>query len=146
MITRRISLVVCPVVIVIALAACASDSRPDPRETVKGLFAAIRTSDSLYLTQSVDLARAVTTLGEELIVDSGISDPAQALLGQLTGDGRLRERWLDNQIVLGRASASGDTAWVEVSFIDRVTRVQYYNKMRLDFRGDHWVINSFRTL
>ena len=30
--------------------------------------------------------------------------------------------------------------------LDVSGRVQYYNKMRLDFRRDRWVINSFRTL
>ena len=135
-----------PVLLVVGVLGCMADSRPDPRETIKGLFTAMRASDTLYLSQNVDLVEAVVTLGEELKIDSGAPDPARALLAQLTGEGTIRERWLDNQIVLGRAHSSGDTAWVEVSFIDRLTRVQYYNKMRLDFRGDHWVINSFRTL
>jgi hypothetical protein len=130
----------------IGLTGCASDTRPDPRDTVKGLFTAMRSSDSLYLSQHIDMARAAATLGEELSLDSIATDPARALMAALTGEGMLRERWLDNQIVLGRSNSNGDTAWVEVSFIDRLTRVQYYNKMRLDFRGDHWVISSFRTL
>jgi hypothetical protein len=135
-----------PAVVVAVLAGCASDNRPDPRETVKGLFAAMKSSDTLYVAKHVDLAQAVTTLGEDLPLDSGVSDAAGALLGQLTGNGKLRERWLENQIVLGRSLTSNDTAWVEVSFIDKLTRVQYYNKMRLEYRGDRWVINSFRTL
>ena len=146
MTSRRSIVGLASVLVLIGLTGCATKSRPDPRETVKGLFTAMRASDTLYLSQNVDLAQAVATLGEELRIDSGAPDPARALLAQLTGEGKIRERWLDNQIVLGRANSSGDTAWVEVSFIDRLTRVQYYNKMRLDFRGDRWVINSFRTL
>lgn len=129
-----------------ALAGCASDNRSDPRDTVKGLFAAMKSSDTLYVTRHVDPAQALTTLGEELAVDSSAPDPSATLLAQLTGDGKLRERWLDNQIVLGRSFSNTDTAWVEVSFIDKLTRVQYYNRMRLEYRGDRWVINSFRTL
>lgn len=110
------------------------------------MFAAIRESDSLYLSQHVDMNLAAATLGEELPPDSTVADQSRALLSALTGEGRLRKRWLENQIVLGGAQEIGDTAWVEVSFIDRLTRVQYYNKMRLDFRRDRWVINSFRTL
>lgn len=128
------------------LTGCVSDSRPDPRDTVKDFFAAMRASDSLYLSLHLDMPRAIGTLGEDLAIDSGASDPAASLLAALTGEGKIRERWLDNQIVIGRAQSSADTAWVEVSFIDRLTRVQYYNKMRLDYRSDRWVINSFKTL
>lgn len=127
---------------------CASDNRPDPKQTVKDLFTAMRNSDSTYITQHVDFVRAAGTLGEDLMTDSSapVVDPSMGLLAAMTGDGKLRARWLENQIVLGGATVSGDTAWVEVSFIDRLTRVQYYNKMRLDFRTDHWVINAFKTL
>lgn len=130
---------------VLLLAGCAADSRPDPKETVKGLFNAMHNSDTAYISLHIDLPLAVATLGEELPMDS-TTDPSRGLLHALTGEGKLRKRWLENQIVLGASTVSGDTAWVEVSFIDRLTRVQYYNKMRLDYRTDHWVINSFRTL
>jgi hypothetical protein len=134
--------------LLLGVVGCASDNRPDPRDTVKELFTAMRNSDSTYLSQHIDFGRAVGTLDEEFMIDSVTpeGDPSQGLLSAMTGEGKLRARWLENQIVLGRATVSGDTAWVEVSFIDRLTRVQYYNKMRLDFRRDHWVINSFRTL
>lgn len=129
-----------------ALLACGSGGRSDPRETVKNFFTAIRESDSLFLAQHVDMPVASATLEETLAVDSVTFDTASALLGALTGEGRVRSRWLENQIVLGKSQTMGDTAWVEVSFIDRQTRVQYYNKMRLEFRTNRWVINSFRTL
>lgn len=130
-------------ILVASLLGCSSETRPDPRDTVKGLFNAIRASDSLYLSENIDLDQALTTLGEEL---SSAPGTAGDLLAALTGEGRLRKRWLENQIVLGDAAIQGDTAWVEVSFIDRLTRVQYYNKMRLDYRNGRWIINSFRTL
>jgi hypothetical protein len=131
---------------IVLLSGCSSQERPDPKDTIKGLFTAIRNSDSLYLTTNVDLARAAATLGEELSTDSAIMNRPDDLLSALTGEGQLRKRWLDDQIVLGQSTESGDTAWVEVSFIDRLTRVQYYNKMRLDFRDGRWVVSSFRTL
>lgn len=125
--------------------ACGGPSRPDPRTTVKDFFAAMQNSDTLYLNSSVDLAKAASTIPDDLAPDS-LSPGAQSLLGALTGEGHLRKRWLSNQIVVGRSQQSGDSAWVEVSFIDRLTRVQYYNKMLLEFRGDHWMITSFKTL
>jgi len=116
------------------------------------MFDAMRTSDSVALAANVDLGAAAHDLRAELVgPESDTTDPSLdwdgLLLKQLTGDGHLRKRWLDdNQIVLGRSEVTGDSALVEVSFLDRVTRVQYYNKMRLHFRREHWVVTDFRTM
>jgi len=116
------------------------------------MFDAMRTSDSVALAANVDLGAAAHDLRSEL-ADPG-TDTADAsldwealLLKQMTGDGAIRKRWLtDNQIVLGRSEVTADSALVEVSFLDRVTRIQYYNKMRLHFRRGHWVVTDFRTM
>jgi hypothetical protein len=124
---------------------CSGPTRPDPRDTVKELFAAINKSDSLYLTTNIDLERAAASIPDDLTIDPAAGG-ASSLLGALTGEGHLRKRWLGDQIVVGDSQEAADTAFVEVSFIDRVTRVQYYNKMRLEYRVDHWAITSFKTL
>lgn len=131
--------------------ACTSDQRPDPKDAVKNMFEAMSKSDSVALVANVDLAAAANDLRADIADStadtSGTQDWGSLLLRQMTGEGIIRRRWLtDNQIVLGRSEVTGDSALVEVSFLDRVTRVQYYNKMRLHFRGDHWVITAFRTM
>ena len=116
------------------------------------MFDAMRTSDSVALAANVDLGAAALGLRADLVSpEADSTDPSLdwggLLLKQLTGDGHLRKRWLDdNQIVLGRSEVTGDSALVEVSFLDRVTRVQYYNKMRLHFRRDRWMVTDFRTM
>lgn len=135
-----------------AVAGGCGEDRPNPKNTVKDLFTAMQNSDSAAVRALVDLESVAPTVLGELPeirpVDSlTVPDTTAWLLGQMTGDGRLRQRWLtDNQIVLGDTEISGDSALVEVSFLDRVTRVQYYNKMRLVYRGDRWVITQFRTM
>ena len=130
---------------------CSSDHRSKPKPVVQNLFKAIHESDSTFLSTHVDLTKAARSIGHEfafIVPDSASDDTlwASALLGALTGEGFLRERWLADQIVLGKAFVQGDTAYVEVSFLDRVTRVQYYNKMRLVYREELWVITDFRTM
>jgi outer membrane murein-binding lipoprotein Lpp len=150
----------CPIVVtligaVIALsigvAGCSSGSRPDPKDAVKAMFDAMRTSDSVTLASVVDLSAASHDLRSELAGAAGDTAANQEwdklLLKEMTGEGVIRQRWLnDNQVVLGRSEVTGDSALVEVSFLDRVTRVQYYNKMRLHFRDGHWVVTDFRTM
>ncbi|MBD3297811.1 MAG: hypothetical protein GF341_04080 [candidate division Zixibacteria bacterium] len=140
-------------VLALGLIGGCGESRPDPKSTVKDLFTAMRDADTTAVRSMVDLRSAATGITEDLPAiqpaDSlTVPDTAAWLLGQMTSEGgRLRQRWLsDNQIVLGDTEISGDSALVEVSFLDRVTRVQYYNKMRLVFRSDRWVITHFRTM
>ncbi|MBI3661876.1 MAG: hypothetical protein HY234_02355 [Acidobacteria bacterium] len=130
-------------------AGCAADRRGDPKDSVKAMFDAIRTSDSTRLSTLLDLEMAAHTVRDDLAPtrpDTSQSAMGPILLGALTGDGTLRRLWLEDQIVLGESRTSADTGWVEVSFIDRITRVQYYNKMRLAYRDGHWVITALRTL
>jgi hypothetical protein len=136
----------------LAAAGCAGDGHPEPKDTIKGMFGAIRTSDSTFLRMHIDLESAAADVREDLSLpattDSAgiVRAPGEQLLGALTGEGALKTRWLQDQIVLGESWVRGDTALVEVSFIDRLTHMQYYNKMRLEFRGDHWVVTRFKTL
>ena len=111
----------------------------------------MRTSDSTFLLKHVDLENIGLKLRTELLIpaiDTTEVEPiwADRLLASLTGEGTIRERWLAHQIVLGRHEVAGDTALVEVSFIDRVTHMQHYNKMRLVFQDSVWVITDFRTM
>ncbi len=85
-----------------------------------------------------DLREKSDTTGAEI-------DWPGRLVTSLTGDGKLRDRWLKTQIVIGDTEEFGDSATVEVSFIDRTTRVQFYNKMALVFNGNTWMIVSFKT-
>lgn len=61
-------------------------------------------------------------------------------------DGEYRHIWSRAQIVVNQEILVNDTtAAVEVSFIDRATRIQYYSQMGLKKRGVSWVICSFKV-
>ncbi len=136
----------------VAIASCSHNARPEPKETIKMLFEAMRQSDSVSLAQNIDLTSAARGMERDLgaaVADSNGAQPDMGarLLSSLVGEGGLRKRWLDdNQIVLGRTDTQGDTALVEVSFIDKITRVQYYNKMRLVWRNERWIVTDFQTM
>jgi hypothetical protein len=138
--------------LLIGMWSCSHDARPAPKDTIMLMFDAMRESDSVSLAMNIDLAAAARSLELDLapsVTGSGEVpvDSAALLLSSLVGDGRLRKRWLtDNQIVIGKTETKGDIALVEVSFIDKITRVQYYNKMRLVFRNNRWIVTDFHTL
>lgn len=132
------------------LATCSGNDRPAPKETVLSLFGAMRSSDTTGIESLVNLESAYASVIKELPppADSQlVGDPPRRMLAEMTGEGSLRRRWLeDYQIVIGRTDEQGDTAYVEVSFLDRITRVQYYNKMQLIFQDGRWQITRFRTM
>ena len=147
-IPARLALIV---LVLFGLTSCSHDARPAPKDTIMLMFNAMRESDSVSLAMNIDLVSAFPSIGLDLApraADSSAApvDTAAILLSAMVGDGHLNRRWLtENQIVVGKTETFGDTALVEVSFIDKITRVQYYNKMRLVFRNDRWIVTDFRT-
>jgi hypothetical protein len=131
-----------------ALASCASE--PEPRETVKRFLQSLRedTTSYDYLSQLLDLDELVTE-NSIYTYDSTISFDAnkQGLISSLQKGGTVRSRWIKNQIILGDVEILGDTATVEVSFIDKtaVPVKQFYNKMGVHLVDGRWKVFSFRV-
>jgi len=71
---------------------------------------------------------------------------ADSLISDLNARGELNMRWLAHQIIVSRVMQKGDSAEVEVSFIDAAKSVQYYNRMGLKKTKEGWKIYSFKTL
>jgi hypothetical protein len=121
--------------------------KPNPKDTVMDLFTALHADDTTMVLQSVDTGRAWRSVSLDL------KQPADSLLtaiswgerleSALTGDGRLRSRWIKMQVVIGETEIKADSATVEVSFIDRDTRIQFYSRMALVFQDGHWRIVAF---
>ncbi len=133
--------------LLLALASCASE--PEPRETVKHFLQSLRedTTSYDYLNQLLDLDELVTE-NSIYTYDSTISFAAnkQGLVSSLQKDGDVRARWIKNQIILGDVEILGDTATVEVSFIDKtvVPVKQFYNKMGVHLVDGRWKVFSLR--
>ncbi|MBU1320613.1 MAG: hypothetical protein KKG33_06570 [candidate division Zixibacteria bacterium] len=135
------------ILLTIAAASCSDD--PEPRQTVMHFLQSLRqdTTSYDYLSQLLDL--------DELVKENSIynydsslyaAENKVLLVSLLQEGGSVREKWLKNQIIVGSVATLGDTATVEVSFIDKesVPVKQYYNKMGVHRIDDQWKIFSFR--
>jgi hypothetical protein len=135
--------------LLLALASCASE--PGPRETVKHFLQSLRedTTSYDYLSQLLDLDELVTE-NSIYTYDSTISFAAnkQGLVSLLQKDGDVRTRWIKDQIILGDVEILGDTATVEVSFVDKtvVPVKQFYNRMGVHVVDGRWKVFSLRLL
>ena len=128
---------------------CACEKGPEPRDTVLNFVRALQTEDEIDFHQYLDLNELVHENADNLYVyDSTLS--LQENLKKFTDlfglEGKIRRLWTSKQIVIGESEMAGDTALVEVSFIDRDTRKQFYNKMGLRKTESGWLIFAFKIL
>jgi len=133
--------------ILLLLLSCSSGNTP--KDTIMSFFGAMRSADTLVIERVVDLERILAERKNELISAGRIAEADSLnrakMIGELT-EGNLNQMWLKNQIVVGKTEKSGDTALVEISFIDPNTGTQYYNKMALYKKDDSWKIFAFKVL
>jgi hypothetical protein len=135
------------IAVVFGLVVLGCSGKPNPKNTIMDLFTALHADDTTLVRQSVDLGRAWRSVSPDLKApeDSLLADIMwdERLLTALIDEGKLRTRWIKTQVVIGKTEMFADSANVEVSFIDRDTRVQFYNKMALVFRNGAWKIVAF---
>jgi hypothetical protein len=138
-------------VALLAVLVLSCSSGPDPRSAVidflqRDMFY----SDTLAISEKLEVQSVLAERKSDLLAEG---DSARAerytvdsLIGDLTSGGELHRRWLSHQIIVSEVIQKGDSAEVEVSFIDAVRSVQYYNRMGLHLVDGKWKIYSFKTL
>lgn len=133
--------------LLILLILSCSESLPSPRERVLE-FVRLVQSDSLpEIRPFIDLDSVATYeyIGEKYSSLS-LQDKKNRLLQGFSYQGEYRGVWSNSQIVVNEERFIDDTtATVEVSFIDRKTRIQYYSQMGLKKRDRNWLICSFKV-
>lgn len=126
-------------------------SGPTPKNIVMDFLEKdMANSDTAEILGKLDLESVVKERKEDFLAagDSIRTQnyTADSLIRDLTLGGELNQRWLAHQIILSRVIEKGDSAEVEVSFIDATHDVQYYNRMGLRKADGAWKIYSFKTL
>ncbi|SYZ72568.1 conserved hypothetical protein [Candidatus Zixiibacteriota bacterium] len=134
----------------ILISGCA-DNRANlsPKDVVIKLFGAMERNDRAAIPHLVNLVALMNNRDEDYALQADtprVFRNPEDILDDLTGSGLTKSRWFSMQRVIGQTELVGDTAYVEVSFIDKQADVQYYNKFGLAKSGGIWKIFSFKTL
>jgi hypothetical protein len=144
---KRSLLLLVPVLFMI-IAGCnpSVNTASDPRKAVIEMFKAIENNDREKLAHYLDFETLLKT-GENdyaLKMDSvrKFTNP-QEILDDLLQGGLTNQRWLAMQRIVGSGSQLNDSALVEVSFINKATSTQYYNKFGLRKVNGVWKVYSF---
>jgi len=135
------------ILIILGLSCSTGDS---PKDVVVHMFGAMDRNDIAALNDILDIPALMESDVEDYSLQADtprVFHSPEDLLNDLTGEGKTKRRWFSYQRVLGNTEIKGDTAFVEISFIDKAKSTQYYNKFGLhkDING-RWKIYSFRTV
>ncbi len=128
-----------------AIAACSPPTQ-SPRERVLEFVRLIQADSLPDIMPYIDLDSVATYEYADAKYDSlPLPQKKQRLLAGFTGSGEIRANWARAQIVVNEEQFLDDTsASVEVSFIDRSTRIQYYSQFLMKKRVANWIITDFQ--
>jgi hypothetical protein len=138
--TRRIVFfsLVC---VLMSVFACSKN--PSPRVVVMDFIEAVNKADTASLTQYLDLDKFTQEKLKELpdsqraAVFSGMKEQ---LWQNFLGTGGTRLRWQNKMIVVNKEDVQGDSASVEVTFVDQKTGITQYTRARLYRKDGRWWI------
>ena len=116
---------------------------PSPRVVVMDFIEAVNTADTASLEMYLDLERFTEEKVKEL-PDSTRAEVFSRVKEQLwqnfLGSGGTRLKWQNKMIVVNKEEIEGDSALVEVTFVDQKTGITEYTKARLYKKEGRWWI------
>lgn len=130
------------------LFGCADTSFSDPRQVVISMFGAMEKDDKAALAHILDLPELMKHINDDYALQ--IENPRtfvnpQEVLEDLTENGLTKTRWFSYQRIVNKAEIYGETAKVEVTFVDKKNSQGYRTKFGLHLVNGKWKIYSFKT-
>ena len=124
-----------------------SKSGPSQRERVLAFVRLIQSDSLPDILPYIDLDSVATyEYAGAKFASLTLKDKKDRLMRGFLREGEYRAVWSKSQIVVNEETYLDDTtAAVEVSYIDRSTRIQYYSPMTLKRRGGTWIISNFQV-
>ena len=131
------------------LMACSTSNVSDPKSAVIAMFGAMEKDDKAALAHLLDLAELMRHYGEDYALQTDsprvFTSPEQ-ILDDLTGEGLTKRRWFSLQRIVNKADVMGETATVEVTFVDKQLSRAYLTRFGLHVVNGKWKIYSFKTI
>ena len=144
----KAALLLSSLTLIFALGACSGPDTSDPREVVIAFFGAMEKDDKAALARLLDIARLMENSEQDYALqkeDNRVFTNPEELLDDLTGDGETKQTWFKYQRIVNQAKISGQTATVEVTFVDKEASQGYRLMFGLERTEGRWRIYSFQT-
>lgn len=139
--------VIALLIIAALISSCADTTYSDPKQVVIALFGAMEKDDKAALARLIDLKTMMENVDQDYALNTDnprtFVNP-ENLLEDLTGDGLTKTRWFSYQRIINKAEIYGETATVEVTFVDKENSQGYMTKFGLHLMNGKWKIYSFK--
>ena len=148
-IVKNILVLLIALSIVLLFVSCGSSGPAGPRAAVIELFGAMEKDDQAALAHLLDLTAlmknsefdyALSTEDKPRVFTSPIE-----ILEDMTGDGLTKKRWFSFQRIVSQVEMFGETATVEVTFVDNKSSEGYMTKFGVHVVNDKWKIYTFKA-
>jgi len=130
------------------LAACGGNDMSDPRRVVISLFGAMEKNDQAALTHLLDIPELMRNSQQDYAIqqeNARVFTNPEEILQDLTGEGETKKVWFSHQRIVANAQITGETATVEVTFVDKAESKGYRTMFGLHLKQGEWRIYSFKT-
>ena len=145
------SILVLLIALSIALLAvsCTSSGPAGPRAAVIELFGAMEKNDQAALAHLLDLSALMKNSEFDYSLSTE-DEPRQftspiEILEDMTGEGLTKKRWFSLQRIVNKVEFFGETATVEVTFIDKNSSRSYMTKFGVHVVNEKWKIYTFKA-
>lgn len=142
-----IALVIPALVVIAAGCSAGPNTESDPQKAVVKMFRAIENNDRQKLAYYLDFPALLSKRD----VDYALSDTVRSfnnpeeILDDLLEGGFTNSRWTGLKKVINKSWQTGDSAVVEVSFMDTGKGKTYYTKFGLHRVNEAWKVYSFNV-
>ena len=106
-------------------------------------------NDQAALTYLLDLPELMRNINEDYALQTDsprVFTNPQQVLEDLTGDGVTKKTWFSLQRIVSKTKITGDeTAFVEITFVNKEKSTAYLTKFGLHKINGKWKIYSFKT-
>jgi hypothetical protein len=135
--------------LILLVLLCACSSTPEPKDVVFDFIKAVKTSDSLAVTQLLDIDEYIKIRMTEMSPEDSVAVIEQERIGvidRLLREGKTREYWNEEglKFVVNRARIYGDSAYVDVSYMEKTGRLIYTNMILKRYPDKNWKIIYFK--
>ena len=133
----------------VLISSCSDVSYSDPKQVVIALFGAMEKDDKPALAHILDLPELMKVVNDDYALQSDeprVFTSPEEVLNDLTGDGLTKKRWFSYQRIVNKAELMGETATVEVTFVDKEKSKGYRSKFGLHQVNGKWKIYTFNTV
>ncbi len=135
--------------LIFSMIGCMGGTGNTPKQAVIEMFGAMEKDDKAALAHLLDLEELMKITSDDYALQTDkprMFTSPQQILEDLTENGKTKIRWFSYQRIINKEEITGESAKVEVTFVDNEKSQAYLVKFGVHIKNGKWKIYSFNTI